>query len=140
MRRSWRAATRCNRPVRRSCSPRDYVGHRRHPRPVPALGRLVFAPPPPVAPAVEAKPKRAARPKVKNDPRLVAAARELRDRWLEQVNAGDAAALPAGRGKYEVSRAIEGALGEVTAKGGHPHAPVDSCAITPGNRPRRAVA
>ncbi len=32
--------------------------------------------------------KRERKPAAKNDPRLVAAARELRDRWLEQVNAG----------------------------------------------------
>ena len=41
----------------------------------------------------------------RNDPRLVAAARELKDRWLEQVNAG--LYLPQSNGKYEVSRAIE---------------------------------
>jgi hypothetical protein len=39
---------------------------------------------------------------VKNDPKLVAAPRELRDRWLERVNA-NASAL-AGRRKYDVSR------------------------------------
>src|SRR5687767_3718200 len=59
-----------------------------------------------VAKEPEAKPRREPRPKVKNDPRLVAAARELRDRWLERVNA-DASAL-AGEGKYDVSRRIEG--------------------------------
>jgi hypothetical protein len=36
------------------------------------------------------------------DPRLVSAARELRDRWLEQVNATPLI----GQGKYDVSRAI----------------------------------
>jgi hypothetical protein len=46
---------------------------------------------------------------VKNDPRLVAAARELRDRWLEQVNR-EGFALPAG--KYDVSRSIEAAQTE----------------------------
>ena len=40
----------------------------------------------------------------KNDPRLVAAARELKDRWLEQVNSG--MYLPMGNGKYEVSRTL----------------------------------
>ena len=50
---------------------------------------------------VEAKQKKAA---VKNDPQLVAAARELKDRWLEQVNGG--LYLPMGNGKYEVSRLI----------------------------------
>jgi hypothetical protein len=53
--------------------------------------------------------KRAKKPKAKNDPRLVAAARELRDRWLEQVN-GEGFALPAG--KYDVSRRLE--VGERT--------------------------
>ena len=43
--------------------------------------------------------------KPKNDPRLVAAARELRDRWLEQVNSGQY--LPEAEGRYDVSRAIE---------------------------------
>jgi hypothetical protein len=48
---------------------------------------------------VEPKEKKAA---VKNDPRLVAAARELKDRWLEQLNATPLLA----RGKYDVSRAL----------------------------------
>ena len=53
-----------------------------------------------------AKPKRA---KVKADPRHVAAARELRDRYLEQFNAGGGAdsAKGLGSGKYEVAKAIE---------------------------------
>lgn len=58
---------------------------------------------------VEATPqkpvKRAPKPKVKTDPRLVSAARELRDRWLERVNDDPSAIL--GLGKYDVSRAIE---------------------------------
>ena len=41
---------------------------------------------------------------VKNDPRLVAAARELKDRWLEEINSGRY--LPMANGKYEVTRAI----------------------------------
>ena len=41
------------------------------------------------------------------DPRHVAAARELRDRWLERVNA-DPSVLDSG-GKYDVSRQLEGA-------------------------------
>ncbi len=48
------------------------------------------------------KPPRQPRPKAKNDPRLVAAARELRDRWLEHVNAGEEDVRPLG--KYDVSR------------------------------------
>jgi hypothetical protein len=52
----------------------------------------------------KAKPK-APRVKAKNDPRLIAAARELRDRWLEEVNAGRY--LPQASGKYEVCRQID---------------------------------
>ena len=55
-------------------------------------------------PGAEAEAR--AKPKVKNDPRLVAAARELRDRWLERVDA-DASALLI-EAKYDVSRRIEG--------------------------------
>ena len=43
--------------------------------------------------------------KVKNDPVLVAAARELRDRWLEQVNANVIRLTPVG--KYQVERPTE---------------------------------
>ncbi len=53
--------------------------------------------------AAKEKRPREKKPKVKNDPKLVAAARELRDRYLERVN--EAHYLPAARGKYEVSRA-----------------------------------
>jgi hypothetical protein len=42
--------------------------------------------------------------KTRNDPKLVAAARELRDRWLEKVN--DDPSLLESSGKYEVARAI----------------------------------
>ena len=62
---------------------------------------LFFTPP---APAKPEKPKREKKPKAKNDPKLVAAARELRDRWLEHVNAGETNLI--GVGKYEVSRAL----------------------------------
>jgi hypothetical protein len=51
------------------------------------------------------KPKREPRPKVKNHPKLVAAARELRDRFLEHVNSG--AFLPEAQGKYDVSRQLQ---------------------------------
>ena len=54
--------------------------------------------------AEPAKPKRPPKPRQINDPKHVAAARELRDRYLEQINA-DASALPVG--KYDVSRALE---------------------------------
>jgi hypothetical protein len=43
---------------------------------------------------------------VKNDPKLIAAARELRDRWLEQVNAG--AKVPQVLGRYDMSKALDG--------------------------------
>src|SRR5205085_4109389 len=54
---------------------------------------------------VKVKPKRQKKEKIKNDPKFVAAARELRDRWLERVNA-DPAALGLGEssGKYDISR------------------------------------
>jgi hypothetical protein len=42
--------------------------------------------------------------KVKADPKLIAAARELRDQYLERVNTSEQAPRP--RGKYDVSRAI----------------------------------
>jgi hypothetical protein len=63
--------------------------------------------------ATEPKPAREPKQKVKNDPRLVAAARELRDRWLEQVNRG--AFLEDAQGKYDVSRAIEAKQPSTTA-------------------------
>ena len=66
------------------------------------MGGLRFAPPPEPKPA---KPKRQKRPKQKNDPKYVAAARELRDRYLEQMNSG-ALLPPAAQGKYDVSRQI----------------------------------
>jgi len=53
------------------------------------------------------KPVKAPRAKVKNDPKLVSAARELRDRWLEQVNAAQSELPSMGAsGKYELSRQI----------------------------------
>ena len=48
------------------------------------------------------KPKRERKSKVKNDPKHVAAARELRDRWLEQVNATPLLS----HGKYDVSKEL----------------------------------
>jgi hypothetical protein len=50
--------------------------------------------------------QRGAQQKPKNDPKLIAAARELRDRYLEHVNS-DPAALPAGDARYDVSRQID---------------------------------
>lgn len=65
-----------------------------------AAGGMWFAStePPPTALAIPKKK----REKAKHDPKLVAAARELRDRWLEQVNN----ATLRRRGKYDVSRVI----------------------------------
>jgi hypothetical protein len=75
------------------------------------IGRLSFTPPP-VAPTE--KPKREPRPKAKNDPRLVAAARELRDRWMEQVNADPSVLLTCG--KYDASRELAGPVGDVVVE------------------------
>jgi hypothetical protein len=69
-------------------------------KPVPVLRGLWFAP---AKPVVE-KPKREKKPKAKNDPKHVAAARELRDRWLERVNADPS--LLVSQSKYEVSKAL----------------------------------
>ena len=63
-------------------------------------GGLRFATPEPV---VE-KPKREKRKATKNDPKLVAAARELRDRWLERINEDPTVLLS--QGKYEVCKAL----------------------------------
>ena len=54
------------------------------------------------------KPKRPKKERHKNDPKYVAAARELRDRYLEQVNIDRM--LPASQGKYDVSRQLEAGL------------------------------
>ena len=56
----------------------------------------------------ESKKKKVSRgprqPRAKNDPKYVAAARELRDRYLEQINTERM--LPAANGKYDVSRQL----------------------------------
>ncbi|MCI0362529.1 MAG: GNAT family N-acetyltransferase [Phycisphaerales bacterium] len=57
------------------------------------------------------KPKREPKPRQKNDPKYVAAARELRDRFLEQINTDRM--LPSAHGKYDVSRALEAAPTEL---------------------------
>jgi hypothetical protein len=75
------------------------------PAPVKRNG-LMFDIPKQGEPLPEAKkPPREKAPKRKADPKLVSAARELRDRWLEQVNAG-APLLP--NAKYDVARALPG--------------------------------
>ena len=77
-------------------------------------GGLWFSPPPPAKGSPEAKAaekeKKPKAPKMKNDPKLVAAARELRDRYIEQINAPGAPGLllpPSACGKYDVSRQLE---------------------------------
>ena len=52
----------------------------------------------------KAKQKPTPRMRFKNDPKLVGAARELRDRYLEEVNAGRFLPGPGANGKYDVSR------------------------------------
>ena len=66
--------------------------------------------PEPTVPAKVTPP----RPKRKADPRLVAAARELRDRWLERVHEGGL--LPATAGKYDVSRSVAGPAARAAAR------------------------
>ncbi|MBA3272623.1 MAG: GNAT family N-acetyltransferase [Chthoniobacterales bacterium] len=69
-------------------------------------GPRQFGSPPakPVAAPIVEKPKREKTPKPKVDPKWVAAARELRDRWLERVNTGEAELGP--EGKYDVVRSL----------------------------------
>ena len=55
------------------------------------------------APAKPAKPRKEKAPKEKIDPKFVAAARELRDRYLEQVNEHT---VLLSQGKYDVSPPI----------------------------------
>ena len=81
--------------------------------PVAMIGRLQLTVPEAPKAAVE-KAKKEPRPKRKNDPKLVAAARELRDQWMEQVNADASLLLPAG--KYDVSRALAGPVGDVVVE------------------------
>ena len=50
------------------------------------------------------KPAAPPRPKRKADPKLIAIARELRDRWLEEVERDPSLILP--RGKYDLARAL----------------------------------
>jgi hypothetical protein len=60
----------------------------------------------PLPKAVAEKPKREKQPKLKNDPQHVSAARELRDRYLEQFNSGRLLG-ESPQGKYAVGRMIE---------------------------------
>jgi len=74
-------------------------------------GGLRFAAPKEAAIGPNPKPKREPKQKVKNDPRLVAAARELRDRWLARVNANPSVLLASA--KYDVSKALAAPRGAV---------------------------
>ena len=84
------------------------------PRPVMPRQRVQFGPPPASAPGTPietvrvsmGKPKREKKPKAKNDPKQVSAARELRDRWMEQVNASGGPAAIGAEGKYDVARVL----------------------------------
>ena len=75
-------------------------------------GGLWFAPPKPAPGGPEAKAAAKAekpkREKFRNDPKMVEAARELRDRYIEQINAG-LLLPPSANGKYDVSRQLEAA-------------------------------
>jgi hypothetical protein len=85
---------------------RRLPGSTRNPKPEPrnpnTLGRLRFTRPE----EKKEKPKREKRPKMKNDPALLAKARELNARWLEEIS-NNPSALPEPRGKYEVCKQIE---------------------------------
>jgi hypothetical protein len=59
------------------------------------------------APVAAEKPRREKKPKVKCDPKHIALARELRDRWSEHVNAGQAGgASIESAGKYDLTRVL----------------------------------
>ncbi|MFG0328780.1 MAG: hypothetical protein ACF8PN_02670 [Phycisphaerales bacterium] len=62
----------------------------------------------PEAEPVKKKPRKPRAPRKKHDPKLIAQARELRDRYLEDLNEFDpAAALPPGSfGKWDVSKEL----------------------------------
>jgi len=71
----------------RPCLPEEKKNMGETPMPRMPTRRFVRLGPPPTQPLPEPvveKPKREKKPKVKNDPKHIAAARELRDRWLEQ--------------------------------------------------------
>ena len=82
----------------------------------PTTRHLQFGRPGTIMPVIEEpksqlaeKPKRERAPKVKVDPKFVTAARELRDRWLEKVNAHPSliGSPTSSTAKYDVTRAIE---------------------------------
>ena len=64
------------------------------------------------------KPQREGKPRQVNDPAHVAAARELRDKYLEQLNSQRL--LPSAQGKYDVSRQLDAPNMEVAPPSGIP--------------------
>ena len=75
------------------------------------FGAAPASPPPRAAATKAAKVKRWA---VKNDPALVAKARELNSRWLEEINSNPSA-LPEPGGKYQVTKQIEATQSKTVA-------------------------
>jgi len=69
------------------------------------MGFFRFVDQEPAANDKPARPKRQKREKQKNDPKYVAAARELRDRWMERIHA-DPSLLTSSNGKYDVVKAL----------------------------------
>jgi N-acetylglutamate synthase-like GNAT family acetyltransferase len=85
------------------------------PQPLGATRLQFFGSMPAVASSTTtAKPTKPKKPKAKFDEKLLAAARELRDRWTDEVASGRY--VPAIVGKYEVGRVLTGA-GDAAAAG-----------------------
>ena len=76
----------------------------RRPRPHVQFGFPASSPQPAHVETVTPGQKKPRREKRKADPKIISAARELRDRWLEKVNQDPSLILPAG--KYDVARAL----------------------------------
>ena len=74
----------------------------------PLCGGLIFSAPTPIVEKAgsteRAEVKRKRKEKIRNDPKFVSAARELRDRWLERVN--EDPAMLESNGKYDINRMI----------------------------------
>src|SRR4051794_35175662 len=73
-----------------------------HPSSLISSGGLRFASP--TTALAKTEPSKRSRQKLKNDPKLIAAARELRDRWRERVNSGQD--LPQAAAKYDLTRRL----------------------------------
>jgi hypothetical protein len=104
-------SNRCSKQIRNPKLKKAKVEPRRAGTPMGGF-RFHGDPTPPVEPGAIVKASsgkaprapRAKAPKVKIDPRLLTAARELRDRWMERVN--DDPSLIGSSGKYDVTRAL----------------------------------